>query len=50
MVVLEQFQKNLFHMLRSLARVSWDTGVPLDEKGCFLRIFQLKLQIKQSVN
>ena len=35
MVVLKQFQKNLFHMLRSLARISWDTGVPLGEKGCF---------------
>ena len=29
MVVLKQFHKNLFHMLRSLAKVSWDTGVPL---------------------
>ena len=35
MVVLKQFQKNLFHMLRSLARISWDTGFPLGGKGCF---------------
>ena len=35
MVVLKQFQKNLFHMLRSLARISWDTGVPLGGKGFF---------------
>ena len=35
MVVLKQFQKNLFHMLRSLARISWDTGVALGGKGCF---------------
>ena len=35
MVVLKQFQKNLFHMLRSLAGISWDTGVPLGEKDCF---------------
>ena len=35
MVVLNQFQKNLFHMLRSLARISWDTGVPLGGKGFF---------------
>ena len=35
MVMLKQFQKNLFHMLRSLARISWDTGVPLGGKGCF---------------
>ena len=34
-MVLKQFQKNLFHMLRSLARISWDTGVPLGGKGCF---------------
>ena len=34
-VVLKQFQKNLFRMLRSLARISWDTGVPLGAKGCF---------------
>ena len=35
MVVLRQFQKNLFHMLRSLARILWDTTVHLDGKGCF---------------
>ena len=34
MVVLKQFKKNLFHMLRSFARISWDTGVPLGGKGC----------------
>ena len=42
MVVLKQFQKNLFHMLCSLGRISWDTGVPLGGKGFFslsLRIF-----------
>ena len=33
MVVLKQFQKNLFHVLRSLARISWDTGVPLGGKS-----------------
>ena len=36
MVVLKQFQKYLFHMLRSLPRISWDTGVPLGGKGCLL--------------
>ena len=35
MVVLKQFQKNLFHMLCSLARISWDTGVPLGGTGRF---------------
>ena len=35
MVVLKQFQKNLFHMLRSLARISWDTSVPLGGKRVF---------------
>ena len=35
MMVLKQFQKNIFLMLRSLARISWDTGVPLGGKGCF---------------
>ena len=35
MVVLKQFQKNLFHVLRSLVRISWDTGVPLGGKDCF---------------
>ena len=35
MVVSKQFRNNLFHMLRSLARISWDTGVPLGGKGCF---------------
>ena len=35
MMVLKQFQKNLIHMLRRLARVSWDTGVPLGGKGWF---------------
>ena len=34
MVVLKQFQKNLFHMLHSLARILWDTGVPLGGKCC----------------
>ena len=35
MVVLKQFQKNLFHMLRSLVSISWETGVPLGGKGSF---------------
>ena len=35
MVVLKQFQMNLFHMLRSLARILWGTGVPLAGKGYF---------------
>ena len=35
MVVLKQSPKNLFHMLQSLARISWDTDVPLGVKGCF---------------
>ena len=35
MVVLKEIQKNLFHMLRSLARTSWDTRVPLHGKGRF---------------
>ena len=35
MVVLKQFQKNFYHMLRSLARILWDTGVPLGGKGWF---------------
>ena len=35
MVVLKQFQMNLFHMLRSLARILWGTGVRLDGKDCF---------------
>ena len=35
MVVLKQFQKNIFHMLRSLARILWDTGFPLGGKGSF---------------
>ena len=35
MVVLKQFQKNLFHILRSLTRISWDPGVPLGGKGRF---------------
>ena len=35
MVVLKQFQKNIFHMLRSLARISWGTGDPLGGKDCF---------------
>ena len=29
MVVLKRFQKNLFHMFHSLARISWDTCVSL---------------------
>ena len=36
MVVLKQFQKNLFHMLRSLARILWDTGFFQVGKSCFL--------------
>ena len=32
MVVLKQFEKNLFHMLCSLVTILWDTG----GKGCFL--------------
>ena len=35
MVVLKQFQKNLFTILRSSARILWDTRVPLGGKGCF---------------
>ena len=35
MRVLKQFQKNLFHMLHSLERISWDTGVSLGGKGSF---------------
>ena len=35
MVALRQFPKNHFHMLTSLARISWDTGVTLGGKGCF---------------
>ena len=35
MVVLKQFQQNLFHMLRALARISGDTRIPLGGKGCF---------------
>ena len=37
MVVLKQFQNNPFHMLRNLARISWDTGIALDGKGCSFR-------------
>ena len=35
MVVLKPFQKNIFHMLRRLARILWGTGGPLGGKGCF---------------
>ena len=35
MVVLKQLQINIFRMLRSSARTSWDTSVPLSGKGCF---------------
>ena len=35
MVVLKQFQKNIFHMLHSLARILFDTGAPLGGKGYF---------------
>ena len=35
MVVLKHFQKNLFHMLRRLARIWWGTGVRQGGKGCF---------------
>ena len=42
-VVLKEFQNNLFHMLHSLVKILWDTGVSLGGKGCFfsfsLRIF-----------
>ena len=34
-VVLKQLQKIISHTLRSLARFSWDTGVPLVGEGCF---------------
>ena len=34
-MLVKQFQKNLFHMLLSLARISWDTGVLLVGNGCF---------------
>ena len=37
MVVLKQFQNNPFHMLRNLARISWDTGIALDGQGCSFR-------------
>ena len=32
MMVLKQFQKNLFHKLRSLAKILWNTGVLLAGK------------------
>ena len=35
-VVLKEFQNNLFHMLHSLVRILWDPDVPLAGKGCFL--------------
>ena len=35
MVVLKQVQNNLFHMLRSLVRISWETGVPVGGKDYF---------------
>ena len=35
MAASKPFQKNLFHMLRNLARISWDKGARLGGKGCF---------------
>ena len=35
MVVLKQFQKNIFQIWRGLARISWDAGIPLGGKGFF---------------
>ena len=35
MGVLKQFQKDIFRILRSLARIPWDTGIPLGGKGRF---------------
>ena len=32
---VKTISKNLFHMLRSLARISWDTGVSRAGKSCF---------------
>ena len=45
MVVLKQFQKNLFCMLRSLARISWDSGVPLGGKGFFHFITNFLIEV-----
>ena len=36
MGVLKQFQKDIFHILRSLARIPWDNGIPLGGKVVFL--------------
>ena len=52
MVVLKQLQKNIFHMLRSSARISWDTGFPLGGKGCFFPyianfLIEVANQVKQ---
>ena len=35
MVVIKKFQNNLFHIIHSLTRMLWGTGVPLGRKGCF---------------
>ena len=35
MGVLKQFQKDIFSILCSLARIPWDTGIPLGGKGRF---------------
>ena len=35
MAASKPFQKNIFRMLRNLARISWEKGAPLGGKGCF---------------
>ena len=49
MVVLKEFQKNLFHISRSLARILslWVEKIVF---SLSLRLFLLKWQIKQSIN
>ena len=49
-VVLKQFQRNLFHMLCSLSRILWDTGVPLGGKGFpfpFITNFLIEVENQQ---
>ena len=45
MVVIKQFEKNLFHILCSLARIAWDTVVPLGEKGFFPFILNFLIEV-----
>ena len=45
MVVIKQFEKSLFHILCSLARISWDAGVPLGEKGFFPFILNFLIEV-----